>query len=158
MDSGTTLYDDCASRNPVRLQCLRPRGAGSRRRFGRLERYWRWWARRECRRRRFAGCGRLVWNRRRRRVEYVGYGRLRRRRRWIVGAAGGGTSSGGRGTFDAGQDIAPPPHDGSTDAGPRDAGAGNCAGYAIYFDGATYAALSRPVQDDFTIEAWIRTS
>jgi hypothetical protein len=35
----------------------------------------------------------------------------------------------------------------------------SCAGYAIQWKGAlSYASLSRPVQDDFTIEAWIKTT
>jgi hypothetical protein len=32
-----------------------------------------------------------------------------------------------------------------------------CAGYALQFDGASSVKVARPVQDDFTIEAWIKT-
>jgi hypothetical protein len=33
-----------------------------------------------------------------------------------------------------------------------------CAGYALLFTGSSYVKVDRPVQDDFTIEAWIKTS
>src|SRR5439155_22926340 len=36
--------------------------------------------------------------------------------------------------------------------------AGTCAGYALQFDGTTFATVARPVQDDFTLEAWIKPS
>jgi Concanavalin A-like lectin/glucanases superfamily len=32
-----------------------------------------------------------------------------------------------------------------------------CAGYALTFGGATSTSFNRPVQDDFTLEAWIKT-
>lgn len=34
----------------------------------------------------------------------------------------------------------------------------SCAGYALSFDGDAFVKVDRPVQDDFTIEAWIKTS
>jgi Concanavalin A-like lectin/glucanases superfamily len=64
----------------------------------------------------------------------------------------------GRQDVDASLDATP--RDGPVDEGAREADvdAGNCAGYAFNFTGATYATLSRPVQDDFTLEAWVKTS
>lgn len=53
------------------------------------------------------------------------------------------------------------PRDGPVDADASDdadVDAGNCAGYAFNFTGANYATLTRPVQDDFTLEAWVKTS
>ena len=32
-----------------------------------------------------------------------------------------------------------------------------CSSYVAQFDGASYATAARPIQDDFTIEAWIHT-
>jgi hypothetical protein len=41
----------------------------------------------------------------------------------------------------------------------NEAGGGlSCAGLAAEFDGASYAVFARPVQDDFTIEGWIKTT
>src|SRR5262249_55432652 len=46
-------------------------------------------------------------------------------------------------------------------AAPADAAypeASTCAGYAVHFNGFSYGQATRPVQDDFTIEAWIKTT
>ena len=75
------------------------------------------------------------------------------------GMGGGGAGVGGMGTGGmggaggAGGDV-----DASVDAGGMDAApeAGTCAGFALQFDGTTFATVSRMVQDDFTIEAWIK--
>src|SRR5206468_8496818 len=50
--------------------------------------------------------------------------------------------------------------DGGQEAGGDGAdGAGPCPGGAVRFDGVNdVLAVPRPVQDDFTIEAWIRTA
>jgi hypothetical protein len=73
------------------------------------------------------------------------------------GAAGaGGREAGGSGgdTIDASRDASA---GGATDG--RAADAGTCAGFALQFDGtSSNAHLTRVVQDDFTIEAWIQTS
>lgn len=34
----------------------------------------------------------------------------------------------------------------------------SCIGSALRLDGSNFAAIARPVQDDFTLEAWIRTT
>jgi hypothetical protein len=66
--------------------------------------------------------------------------------------------SDGRQDVDASLDATP--RDASVDADAREADvdAGHCAGFAFNFTGATYATLTRPVQDDFTLEAWVKTS
>jgi hypothetical protein len=33
-----------------------------------------------------------------------------------------------------------------------------CAGYALQFSGISYVRVNRPVQDDFTLEAWIKSN
>jgi hypothetical protein len=92
---------------------------------------------------------------------------------------GGANGSGGRaitdaaaeGSRDALPDISTP-RDASGDvvdasSGPRDAvadivtpnpDAPPCAGTALSLDGSSYAQIPRPVQDDFTMEAWIKTT
>jgi hypothetical protein len=82
------------------------------------------------------------------------------------GTAGGGGGHGGAGGApDAAIDISM----GGT-AGARDAATDptpeviappdgpGCAGYALEFNGFGYVSVNRPVQDDFTLEAWIKTT
>jgi hypothetical protein len=89
------------------------------------------------------------------------------------GAAGeGGAGAGGGIDTDASKDVsienpvdAGGMHDTSTDPSSeppvdvvsRPDGPG-CAGYALSFDGFGYVSVNRPVQDDFTLEAWIKTT
>src|SRR5437762_2481438 len=73
----------------------------------------------------------------------AGHARGGRAGRGGAGAGGGAGGGGGRGAGGSG---------GSGGSGP-------CAVNAIQFDGsATYATTPRLVQDDFTLEAWIRTT
>jgi hypothetical protein len=89
------------------------------------------------------------------------------------GGGAGGTAGSGGASIDASRDAAadvtpdtsPGPRDATIDAAPdrtsdvvvRPDGPG-CAGYALQFDGFGYVAVNRPVQDDFTLEAWIKTT
>ncbi len=51
------------------------------------------------------------------------------------------------------------PSDGSSDAVIEAPGpVTTCAGYALQLSGFSYVRINRPVQDDFTVEAWIKTS
>jgi hypothetical protein len=59
---------------------------------------------------------------------------------------------------DAAVEVAPDVRDASPDARDANPDAPPCAGSALNFNGATYASVTRPVQDDFTIEAWIQTT
>jgi hypothetical protein len=80
------------------------------------------------------------------------------------GSNGQGGSGGSAGTpmADASSDVAS-----AVDA-PADTGGGTggsypdastCAGYAVVFNGFAYGTISnRPVEDDFTLEAWIKTT
>jgi hypothetical protein len=90
-----------------------------------------------------------------------------------AGTAGTGGSGGdGNASADVSNEAMPDvgadtPRDGS--AGPRDASSEpvdvvvapdgpGCAGYALQFDSVGYVSVIRPVQDDFTLEAWIKTT
>jgi hypothetical protein len=72
---------------------------------------------------------------------------------------GGQSGSGGSPITDASSDTvaitdssAPADTSGYPDAS-------TCAGYAVVFNGFAYGAIAtRPVQDDFTLEAWIKTT
>jgi hypothetical protein len=46
---------------------------------------------------------------------------------------------------------------GASEAGPSGPDAGTCAGFALKFDGSSYLVIDRLVQDDFTLEAWLKT-
>ncbi len=75
------------------------------------------------------------------------------------GLAGtGGTGGGGAGTtdIDASDDGGGV---GMAEAGSTAPEASTCAGFALQFDGvSSYALIDRKVQDDFTLEAWLKTS
>jgi hypothetical protein len=82
------------------------------------------------------------------------------------GAAGSATTGGGAGPGGAGGAAGSGASDASTpDASNADAGtveaAGDsgitCAGYALELEGLGYLQVNRMVQDDFTLEAWIKT-
>ncbi len=82
-----------------------------------------------------------------------------------VGVGSGGSASGAAGSSVAGgaagtdvndaavTDDAPP-----SDDAPGDAPIVNCAGHALQLDGTGYLQANRIVQDDFTLEAWIKTT
>jgi Concanavalin A-like lectin/glucanases superfamily len=48
--------------------------------------------------------------------------------------------------------------DGASAEGGMEAAPAPCAGFALQFSGFAYVRINRPVQDDFTLEAWIKTS
>jgi len=91
------------------------------------------------------------------------------------GSAGSASSAADSGTTDAlmGVAVGAGGANGNSDAADLDASNGSdvtsaeggetgpsltCAGYALQFDGlASYAVVMRVVQDDFTLEAWIKT-
>jgi Concanavalin A-like lectin/glucanases superfamily len=56
--------------------------------------------------------------------------------------------------LDAGNGPPPPVDSGQ----PEDPPLRVCAGSALRLDGATFARFTNPLQDDFTLEAWIKTS
>jgi hypothetical protein len=72
-----------------------------------------------------------------------------------VAGAAGSAGSGGSDDMDASDDG------GGIDAfeaGPTTPEASTCAGFALQFAGAgDYASVARVIQDDFTIEAWLKT-
>jgi len=75
------------------------------------------------------------------------------------GAAGGGTAGGGAMGGAPGSDGGP--DGGGAGGGPADAALDgpSCAGHALEFQGMIgYATFNRPIQDDFTLEAWIQPS
>jgi hypothetical protein len=83
----------------------------------------------------------------------------------VTGGAGGGSAgsagSGGAGTGGTDSDGSIEPDAGSVDASQEpEAGfpeASTCAGYGLQLDGfSAYATVTRMVQDDFTLEAWIK--
>jgi len=74
------------------------------------------------------------------------------------GAAGNSpidATGGAAGAIDASRDT---PTGDAEDAATRDIVMVNCAGHALDLGGAGYLQTSRIVQDDFTLEAWIKTS
>jgi hypothetical protein len=77
-----------------------------------------------------------------------------------AGGGGAGVSGAGGSGGAAGSDM-DASDDGGADvveAGPTGPEASTCAGFALQFDGATsYASITRIVQDDFTLEAWLKT-
>jgi hypothetical protein len=80
-----------------------------------------------------------------------------------AGTAGTGGGSGGGSMPDASSDATNAADSSSADMG-VDTGMGypeasTCAGYAVVFNGFAYGTINtRPVQDDFTLEAWIKTT
>jgi len=74
-------------------------------------------------------------------------------------SSGGSSGSGGTtGSAGRGGDDAAPGRDGTVDAA-RAPESSTCAGYALQLDGIDdYTLISRMVQDDFTLEAWIKTT
>jgi len=46
----------------------------------------------------------------------------------------------------------------TADAVITDGSAATCAGQALLLEGSNYLEVARPIQDDFTIEAWIKTT
>jgi hypothetical protein len=82
-----------------------------------------------------------------------------------AGGSTGGAGAGGAGTGGGGTDasIGGPAGDAASDGqNETEAGlpeASTCAGYALELDGqSAYGTVTRVVQDDFTIEAWIRAA
>jgi hypothetical protein len=72
-----------------------------------------------------------------------------------TGGSGGSGTGGATGTGGAKADAS----GGGTGIGDASSDGALCAGYALSFNGtSTYATLNRPVQDDFTLEAWIKPS
>jgi hypothetical protein len=77
---------------------------------------------------------------------------------------GGSGGTGGTPVSDASSDVAAmvdssTPADTGGGAGGGYPDASTCAGYSVVFNGFAYGTISsRPVQDDFTIEAWIKTT
>src|SRR5258706_374912 len=50
-------------------------------------------------------------------------------------------------------------HNAGADAGAAGAGGAPCAGHALEFNGTSaYATFPRPIENDFTLEAWIKPS
>jgi Concanavalin A-like lectin/glucanases superfamily len=78
-----------------------------------------------------------------------------------AGSGGAGVSGAGGSAGAAGGDEVDASDDASADvfeAGPTMPEASTCAGFALQFDGAiSYASITRNVQDDFTLEAWLKT-
>jgi hypothetical protein len=85
-----------------------------------------------------------------------------------VATTGGGGSGGASGAANAGGDLADAATDDAASQGdgfdgrvpfiPCDGGT-TYAGMSLHLDGSgSYATLPRPVQDDFTLEAWIKTT
>src|SRR6188472_274348 len=82
------------------------------------------------------------------------------------GAAGdSGTSAVAAGGAGQGGALEPPEVDAADGGGAAIIEGGEtgtpltCAGYALEFDGiSSYAVIARVVQDDFTLEAWVKTS
>jgi hypothetical protein len=79
------------------------------------------------------------------------------------GGSGGAGVSGAAGTAGAaGSADMDASDDGAgevVDAGPSVPEASTCAGFALQFDGvSSYGLIDRKVQDDFTLEAWLKTS
>jgi hypothetical protein len=74
----------------------------------------------------------------------------------ISGAGGASGGGGGSADMDAsdgasGTDV--------VEAGPQLPEASTCAGFALQFSGVSdYASINRVAQDDFTLEAWLKTS
>jgi hypothetical protein len=72
------------------------------------------------------------------------------------GASGGAGGSAGSTDTDASNDASA---DDVVETGPMVPEASTCAGFALQFSGvADYASINRVVQDDFTLEAWLKTS
>jgi hypothetical protein len=70
----------------------------------------------------------------------------------------GSSGSGGSPITDASSDTAAIV-DSSADTSGGYPEASTCAGYAVVFNGFAYGTIAtRPVQDDFTLEAWIKTT
>jgi hypothetical protein len=75
------------------------------------------------------------------------------------GTGGSGTggdvadAAGGSAAMDASSAV-----DVGVDTGTSYPEASTCAGYAVSFNGFSYGSVTRPVQDDFTLEAWINTT
>lgn len=59
---------------------------------------------------------------------------------------------------DARADVGADVRDAAGDAQGADVDAVACVGSALSLNGSTYALVNRPVQDDFTLEAWIKTT
>src|SRR6266540_3002106 len=72
-----------------------------------------------------------------------------------VGVGSGGSASGAAGSSVAGGAAGTDVNDA---AAPGDAPIVNCAGHALQLDGTGYLQANRIVQDDFTLEAWIKTT
>src|SRR4249919_858080 len=71
-----------------------------------------------------------------------------------VSGAGGSAGSAGSTDLDASADAGT---DDVVETGPTTPEASTCAGFALKFSGiADYASIARVVQDDFTIEAWLK--
>jgi hypothetical protein len=73
----------------------------------------------------------------------------------------------GESSIDCGGPVCPACADGRSCTAASDCASGlcqnngcvtTCAAYALGFDGASSIRVARPVQDDFTIEAWIKTT
>jgi hypothetical protein len=79
-----------------------------------------------------------------------------------AGSGGGGTGGGGGGPGGSGGAMTDASAGGSGGSGTVDATAETApctAGYALQFNGTSgFATLARSVQDDFTLEAWIKPS
>jgi len=81
-----------------------------------------------------------------------------------TGGANGVSGSGGTPIADASSeapivDSSVPPADMGVDTGMGYPEASTCAGYAAVFTGFAFGTVAnRPVQDDFTLEAWIKTT
>jgi hypothetical protein len=74
----------------------------------------------------------------------------------IVAGTGGTAGSAGGADMDASDDGSV---DDVVEAGPSVPEASTCAGFALQFSGnGDYASINRVVQDDFTLEAWLKTS
>jgi Concanavalin A-like lectin/glucanases superfamily len=72
---------------------------------------------------------------------------------------GGGTGPGGAsGTGGSDAPDAGTPNVDATAEAAADTGAVGCAGHALQLEGIGYLQVTRMVQDDFTLEAWIRTT
>jgi hypothetical protein len=81
------------------------------------------------------------------------------------GGGNGGTGGGVDASKEAAMDASFDNRDVSTDPTSEPPGdviarpdGPGCAGFALSFDGFGYVSVNRPVQDDFTLEAWIKTT
>jgi Concanavalin A-like lectin/glucanases superfamily len=69
------------------------------------------------------------------------------------------TTSGGAGTGGAAGAVSDASSGGSGGLADASSDGAPCAGFALQFNGtSSYATLNRPVQNDFTLEAWIKPS